>query len=154
MENIVIIGAGPAGISAALYAVRANLDPLVVNNGIGALEKAERIENYYGLEHPLPGAELFARGIAQAEALGVRIIEAQMLGVRGFDPYEVVTAAGSFETRALIFATGAKRAAPPVQHDPSLFDQAIRLPAGAVAAVGDEFVQTLVWIVHGITPNC
>ena len=46
MENIVIIGAGPAGISAALYAVRGNMNPLVINNGIGALEKAEKIENF------------------------------------------------------------------------------------------------------------
>ena len=50
MEKIIIIGAGPAGISAALYAARANMDPLVINNGIGALEKAEKIENYYGME--------------------------------------------------------------------------------------------------------
>ena len=42
MEKIIIIGAGPAGISAALYAARANMDPLVINNGIGALEKAEK----------------------------------------------------------------------------------------------------------------
>lgn len=40
--KIIIIGAGPAGISAALYAARANMDPLVINNGIGALEKAEK----------------------------------------------------------------------------------------------------------------
>ena len=49
MEKIIIIGAGPAGISAALYAARANMNPLVINNGIGALEKAEKIENYYGM---------------------------------------------------------------------------------------------------------
>ena len=59
MENLIIVGAGPAGISAALYAARANLDPLVINNGIGALEKAEKIENYYGLPHPVTGKELF-----------------------------------------------------------------------------------------------
>ena len=50
MENIIIIGAGPAGISAALYAARGNMDPLIINTGIGSLEKAEKIENYYGLE--------------------------------------------------------------------------------------------------------
>ena len=50
MENIIIIGAGPAGISAALYAARGNLTPLLLNNGIGALAKAEKIENYYGLD--------------------------------------------------------------------------------------------------------
>ena len=47
VEKIVIIGAGPAGISAALYAARANMEPLVINNGIGALKNAEKIENYY-----------------------------------------------------------------------------------------------------------
>ena len=66
MEKVIIIGAGPAGISAALYAARGNMDPLVIYNGIGDLEKAEKIENYYGLERPLSGAELFERGIAQA----------------------------------------------------------------------------------------
>lgn len=78
MENIVIIGAGPAGISAALYAARGNMNPLVINNGIGALEKAEKIENYYGLEQPLSGKELYERGISQAEALGVRILDAEV----------------------------------------------------------------------------
>ena len=68
MEKIIIIGAGPAGISAALYAARANMDPLVINNGIGALEKAEKIENYYGMEHPVSGKELFETGLAQAKA--------------------------------------------------------------------------------------
>ena len=43
MENIIIIGAGPAGISAALYAARGNMDPLIINTGIGSLEKAEKI---------------------------------------------------------------------------------------------------------------
>lgn len=64
MENIIIIGAGPAGISAALYAARGNLTPLLLNNGIGALAKAEKIENYYGLERPLSGEELYERGVA------------------------------------------------------------------------------------------
>ena len=112
MENIIIIGAGPAGISAALYAARSNMDPLVINNGIGALEKAEKIENYYGLEQPLSGKELFERGVAQAKALGVRFVEAQMLGVRGFAPFEVLTTEGSFETKSIIFATGSKRMRP------------------------------------------
>ena len=47
MEHVVIIGAGPAGISAALYTARGNLDPLVIHTGIGALEKAEKIENVH-----------------------------------------------------------------------------------------------------------
>ena len=111
MENIVIIGAGPAGISAALYAARGNMNPLVINNGIGALEKAEKIENYYGLEQPLSGKELYERGISQVEALGVRILDAEVLGISGFDTFTVKTTAGDFDTVSVILATGGKRSA-------------------------------------------
>ena len=114
MENIVIIGAGPAGISAALYAARGNMNPLVINNGIGALEKAEKIENYYGLEQPLSGKELYERGIAQAKALGVRILDAEVLGISGFDTFTVKTIAGDFDTVSVILATGGKRSAPKI----------------------------------------
>lgn len=112
MEKMIIIGAGPAGISAALYAARGNMNPLVINNGIGALEKAEKIENYYGLEHPLSGRELFETGIHQAQELNVRILDAQVLGVEGFDTFTVKTTQGNFETQSLILATGSKRADP------------------------------------------
>lgn len=114
MEKIIIIGAGPAGISAALYAARANMDPLVINNGIGALEKAEKIENYYGMEHPVSGKELFETGLAQAKALGVRILEVQVLGIGGFDTFTVKTTAGDFDTISVILATGSKRKAPAI----------------------------------------
>ena len=114
MENIVIIGAGPAGISAALYAARGNMNPLVINNGIGALEKAEKIENYYGLEQPLSGKELYERGISQAEALGVHIRDAEVLGISGFDTFTVKTTAGDFDTVSVILATGGKRSAPKI----------------------------------------
>lgn len=114
MEKVVIIGAGPAGISAALYTVRGNLDPLVIHTGIGALEKAEKIENYYGLERPLSGQELFDRGIAQAKDLGVHFLEAQVLGISGFDTFTVKTTAGDIETESVILATGGKRTAPAI----------------------------------------
>ena len=108
-ENIIIIGAGPAGISAALYAARGNMDPLVINTGIGSLEKAEKIENYYGLERPLSGKELFERGLEQARALGVRIMDAQVVGLGGFDTFEVKTTEGDLEARSVILATGSRR---------------------------------------------
>lgn len=114
MEKIVIIGAGPAGISAALYTARGNMDPLVIYTGIGALEKAEKIENYYGLERPLSGQELFDTGIAQAKALGVRFLEAQVLGISGFDTFTVKTTAGDIEAESVILATGGKRTAPAI----------------------------------------
>ena len=73
MEKIIIIGAGPAGISAALYAARGNMDPLIINTGIGSLEKAEKIENYYGLERPLSGKELFERSAKRGKTVCTEI---------------------------------------------------------------------------------
>ncbi|MBU5481625.1 NAD(P)/FAD-dependent oxidoreductase [Blautia sp. MSJ-19] len=114
MENVIIIGGGPAGISAALYTARGNLNPLLINNGIGALAKAEKIENYYGLEQPISGEELYERGLAQAKALGVRVIDAQVLGISGFDTFSVQTTAGTYDTVSVILATGGKRTAPSI----------------------------------------
>lgn len=114
MENVIIIGAGPAGISAALYTARSNLRPLLINNGIGALAKADKIENYYGLEQPLSGRELYERGIEQAKALGVRVIDTQVLGISGFDTFTVQTTAGNFDTISVILATGGRRATPAI----------------------------------------
>ena len=78
------------------------------------MEKAEKIENYYGLEGPVSGRELFDRGIAQAKALGVRFLDAQVLGIGGFDTFEVQTTAGTFESICVIIATGGKRTAPKI----------------------------------------
>ena len=69
MEKIVIIGDGPAGISAALYAARGNMEPLVISMGSSALDKAELIQNYYGLSKSMTGKELHETGISQAREL-------------------------------------------------------------------------------------
>lgn len=114
LENVIIIGAGPAGISAALYLARGNMNPLIIYDGSGALEKAEKIENYYGLSTPLSGSELFETGFSQAKALGVRMVEAQVLGLGGFDTFEIKTTKGIFESRSVILATGGKRKAPQI----------------------------------------
>ena len=114
LENVIIIGAGPAGISAALYLARGNMNPLIIYDGTGALEKAEKIENYYGLSTPLSGSELFETGLSQAKALGVRTVEAQVLGLGGFDTFEIKTTEGIFESRSVILATGGKRKAPQI----------------------------------------
>lgn len=60
----------PAGVSAALYAVRAGVDTTVLTKGPGALDRAEKIENYYGLAQPVSGAELERRSIENAKRLG------------------------------------------------------------------------------------
>ena len=111
MENIIIIGGGPAGISAALYAARSGRDPLVIEHGAGGLKKAEKIENYYG-GGTLSGQELYDRGIDQAKTLGIRILTAQVVGVEGFDTFTVHTDQGDFDAKAVILATGTSRKAP------------------------------------------
>ena len=69
MGKIVIVGSGPAGCSAALYAARAGQEVVVISMGMGALSKAELIQNYYGFEEGITGAELYRQGVAGAKAV-------------------------------------------------------------------------------------
>ena len=112
MAKIIIIGSGPAGVSAALYTARAGVDTTVLTRGGGALERAEEIENYYGFDHPVSGAGLERRGIAGAKAVGVRFVETAAVGLPSTDRLTVETLAGDFPADAVILATGASRAAP------------------------------------------
>ena len=114
MANVVIIGAGPAGVSAALYTARAGVDTTVLTKGPGALARAEGIENYYGVPGPVSGAELERRGIEGAEAVGVKFVHTEAVGLTFTDKLTVETLAGDFPADAVILATGASRAAPPV----------------------------------------
>jgi len=114
MENIVIIGGGPAGVSAALYVARAGKNPLIIENGPGGLAKAEKIENFYGYAENLSGAELYETGLTQAKNLGTRVLTAQVTGIEGYGPYIVHTEKEEIETKAVILATGSRRAAPKI----------------------------------------
>ena len=82
MENkyqAVIIGGGPAGVSAALYLARANIKTAIVENGPGALARAHKIENFYGIA--ASGLKLYSEGLEQARRLGVDIIQDEVLAV-------------------------------------------------------------------------
>ena len=117
MPNIVIIGSGPAGVSAALYAARAGVKTTILTKGPGALDRAELIQNYYGFAEPISGAELERRGIEGAKALGVQFVTTEAVGLTYMDKLTVETLAGDFPADAVILATGASRAAP---HIPGL----------------------------------
>ena len=112
MPNIVIIGSGPAGVSAALYAVRAGADTTIITKGPGALDRAEKIENYYGFAEPVSGAELERRSIENAKRLGVRFVTAEAVGLTYTDKLTVETVGEDYPADAVILATGASRAVP------------------------------------------
>ena len=80
MKDCVIIGKGPAGLSAALYVRRAGYTPLVIGRDSGALGQSHRIENYFGLAEPVSGDELFRRGLVQVERLGIEVQKSWGLG--------------------------------------------------------------------------
>ena len=114
MPDLVIVGSGPAGVSAALYAARAGVRTTVLTKGPGALDRAELIQNYYGFSEPISGAELERRGIEGAKALGVNFVTTEAVGLTYTDRLTVETLAGEFPADAVILATGASRAAPKI----------------------------------------
>lgn len=112
MENVVIIGSGPAGLTAAIYAARALLNPLVIS-GItpgGQLTQTSDIENYPGFEEPIGGFELMTTFQKQAERFGTRTLSDNVSSVKFTNggPHEIILAGGDkIQTQAVIIATGA-----------------------------------------------
>ena len=107
-----IIGGGPAGVSAALYARRGGADVTVVARDAGALAAAACVENYYGMPAPLSGPELARRGIEGARRLGVAFAEDEVLGLRCGAAGRGFVAEGkraAYAGDALILAAGAAR---------------------------------------------
>ncbi len=112
MKKVIIVGAGPAGISAALYTARAGLSTLVIARDVGALERAESIGNYYGFTAPQSGAALAAAGRAGAEQLGVDFLTAEVTGLTYNDGYTLLATVGDYHADGVVLATGARRRAP------------------------------------------
>ena len=114
MYDVIIIGSGPAGISAAIYLKRAKKNILIVSNGKSALQKAHKIENYYGIEN-ISGEELHKVGIKQVERLGVPIEKDEVINI-SFDRHFIVTTVNrEFEAKKVIIATGTNRMAPNIK---------------------------------------
>ena len=116
--DVVIIGGGPGGFSAALYAARANLRTLVIdrNPAAGALGHTSRIENYPGIPGRLSGKELLSTFREQAESFGARVHRTRVVGVdlEG-EVKETVTMEGTFRSCAVIIATGAMGRKPTIE---------------------------------------
>ena len=116
MYDVVIIGAGPAGVSASLYAKRANLNVLIIYYGESNLEKATKIENYYGFIDGVSGVDLYNTGIQQAKRIGVEVKNLEVLGIDYMqDAFNIKTESEIFETKTVILATGNKKVRPNIK---------------------------------------
>lgn len=109
MNDVVIIGSGPAGLSAALYILRAGFSVTVIGKDNGALEKAESIQNYFGLERPMSGHELVETGKNQVRQLGGTILQDEVVGIAWNGDYTVSTVNDSIPAKSIILTTGASR---------------------------------------------
>lgn len=110
MYDCIIIGKGPAGISAAIYISRSNLRTLVIGKEDTALNKAKSIENYYGFEDSISGEQLFKNGINQVEKQNVEIKNDEVIDIEyGNGTYIVKTVNNEYETRTIVLATGKSR---------------------------------------------
>jgi len=115
MYDVIIIGKGPAGIQAAIYAKRANLDTLVIGSDYGALQRTQKIENYYGFEKPIEGKKLVEEGIKQAENIGVKVLTKEVTGIEYRDNFVIKTINEDYKSRAIILATGVNRKQPDIE---------------------------------------
>ena len=110
MRNVLIIGSGPAGLTAGLYAARANLKPLLIEGleAGGQLMLTTLVENWPGHRDGIMGPALMTEMRAQAERFGAEIIQGNVQSVDlSGHPFKVVTSSETYLTRALIIATGA-----------------------------------------------
>jgi thioredoxin reductase (NADPH) len=113
LRDLIIVGAGPSGLAAAVYAASEGLDALVIEEESpgGQAGSSSRIENYLGFPTGVSGQELTARAIAQAQKFGAKMLIARKVVRLKCDgrPYEIVLDDGSsLATRAIVIATGAQ----------------------------------------------
>lgn len=106
MFDVIIIGKGPAGISASLYTVRAGLKTLVIGQDNSALKKADRIENYFGFSEPVSGQYLLEQGIKQAQRLGVKLSDNEVVAIEKGEYFDIYTTDQNYSCKAVLLATG------------------------------------------------
>lgn len=114
MYDVIIIGAGPAGVSAAVYAKRGALNVLVIAKDTGTLEKAKKIENYYGFKS-ITGEELYRNGLEQLKHLNIELVKDEVVQLNYTNKFEVTTVNNVFESKYVVLATGVSRNVPNIR---------------------------------------
>lgn len=116
MYDVIIIGSGPAGVSASLYTGRANLKTLILYQDESALEKTSYIENYYGFEEGISGKQLYEIGRKQAANIGVEVKKEEVTNIMMEEKeFKIQTSMGEYKTRVVILATGNKKNKPNIR---------------------------------------
>ena len=108
--DVIIIGGGPAGTSAAIYTARSELHTLVIDKGLtaGALGVTSKISNYPGVPGPISGARLVEIMREQAKSFGAEFITDKVVGIQlDGEQKEIIAGTGNFKAKVLILATGA-----------------------------------------------
>lgn len=111
MYKLIIIGSGPAGLTAGIYAARANLEPLVIEGKTpgGQLIWTTIVENYPGFVDGVLGPKLVLDMKNQAEKFGAKVISENVISVDFKNrPFKVVTDNGTYEAESIIIASGAR----------------------------------------------
>ncbi len=136
MKEVIIVGGGPAGLSAALYTARAGLATRVIARDGGALARAEVVENFFGFPAPVSGAELCERTRENARRLGVSFTEGEVTSLTLLgDGRFLVTAEGEeYLADGVILATGAERKMPTIAGTEEFFGRGV-----STCAVCDAF---------------
>jgi len=108
--EVIIIGGGPAGLTAGLYTSRAGLKSLLVERGIvgGQIINATLVENYPGFPQGISGAELGSLIHQQAVKYGLEVVTADVTGIAQGQPHSISTTEGDFEAIAIIIAAGSQ----------------------------------------------
>lgn len=149
MENVVIAGSGPAGLTAAIYTARAELKPLVFEGHVpgGQLIVAHEVENYPGFPDSISGMDLMDRLRKQAERFGARfrpesVEEAKKRG----DIIELVAGNERLESKTLVIATGAEARRLPILTEPKFYGRGV---SGCATCDGAFFREKSVLVVGG-----
>lgn len=171
--DVVIIGGGPAGVSAAIYTARAGLNTLILDKGLtsGALGMTGKIANYPGIPEAISGAELLERMRQQARSFGVQFINDKVIGVDLLsDPKTVFGNAGSYAARSVIIASGSMGRGQRVRGEDELLGRGVSYCATcdaaffrdqevAVAGNSDEAIEEALFLtrfvrrVHFLSPT-
>mgnify|MGYP006303662919 CR=1 FL=1 len=149
MENVVVVGTGPAGLSAAIYVARAELKPLVIEGSTpgGQLVVSPEVENYPGFPAAMSGMELMELFKKQAERFGAGFLTGDITAIKTIDSgYALERGPETIETRTVIIATGALARRLPIPSEPKFYGKGV---SGCATCDGAFFRDKDVIVVGG-----